>query len=83
MEFVIISGLSGAGKSQAASIMEDMGFYCVDNMPVSLIPEFAALCMAETGQYERVAMVTDVRGGKTFDGLFKALDNLQYHALRL
>lgn len=76
MEFVIISGLSGAGKSQAASIMEDMGFYCVDNMPVSLIPQFAELCMAETGQYEQVALVTDVRGGKTFDRLFKALDTL-------
>ncbi len=79
MEFVIISGLSGAGKSQAASIMEDMGFYCVDNMPVSLIPQFAELCMAGTGQYERVALVTDVRGGQSFKGLFKALDSL--HAM--
>lgn len=79
MEFVIISGLSGAGKSQAASIMEDMGFYCVDNMPVSLIPQFAELCMAGTGQYERVALVTDVRGGQSFNGLFQALDSL--HAM--
>jgi len=79
MEFIIISGLSGAGKSQAASIMEDMGFFCVDNMPVSLIPQFAELCMAGTGQYERVALVTDVRGGQTFVGLFEALDTL--HAM--
>lgn len=79
MEFVIISGLSGAGKSQAASIMEDMGFYCVDNMPVSLIPQFAELCMAGSGQYERVALVTDVRGGQSFGGLFEALDLL--HAM--
>ncbi len=76
MEFVVISGLSGAGKSQVASIMEDMGFYCVDNMPVSLIPQFAELCMAGTGQYDRVALVTDVRGGQTFGGLFQALDIL-------
>ncbi len=77
MELVIISGLSGAGKSQAASIMEDMGFYCVDNMPVSLIPRFAELCMAGGGQYERVALVTDVRGGQNFNGLFQALDTLR------
>ena len=77
MEFVIISGLSGAGKSKAASFMEDMGFYCVDNLPASLIPKFAELCMAGTGKYERVALVTDIRGGQTFDGLFAALDDLQ------
>ena len=46
MEFVIISGLSGAGKSRAASIMEDMGFFCVDNLPAPLIPKFAELGMA-------------------------------------
>lgn len=76
MEFIIISGLSGAGKSQTASIMEDMGFFCVDNMPVSLIPKFAELCMAGTSQYDRVALVTDVRGGQNFSGLFRALDTL-------
>ena len=76
MEFVIISGLSGAGKSKAASFMEDMGFYVVDNMPAALIPKFAELCMASPGKYERVALVTDIRGGQTFDGLFDALDAL-------
>lgn len=77
MEFVIISGLSGGGKSQAASIMEDMGFYCVDNLPVGLIPRFAELCMAAPGQFDRVALVTDVRGGQSFGGLFAALDSLR------
>lgn len=76
MEFVIISGLSGAGKSKAASFMEDTGFYVVDNMPAALIPKFAELCMASPGKYERVALVTDIRGGQTFDGLFEALDAL-------
>ena len=76
MEFVIISGLSGAGKSKAASIMEDMGFYVVDNMPAALIPKFAELCMAGQGKYDRVALVTDIRGGQTFDGLFEALEAL-------
>ncbi len=79
MEFIMISGLSGAGKSQAASFLEDMGFYCVDNLPADLIPQFAGLCMASTGQYDRVALVTDIRGGQTFDGLFAALRAL--HAM--
>ncbi len=77
MKFIIISGLSGAGKSKAASIMEDMGFYVVDNMPAPLIPRFAELCMASPGKYERVALVTDIRGGQTFDGLFEALAGLE------
>lgn len=76
MEFVIISGLSGAGKSKAASILEDMGFYVVDNLPASLIHKFAELCMAGPGKYDRVALVTDIRGGQTFDGLFEALNAL-------
>lgn len=76
MQFVIVSGLSGAGKSKAASFLEDIGFYCVDNMPADLIPQFAQLCMATKGRYERVALVTDVRASLTFEGLFKSLDSL-------
>ena len=49
MEFVIISGLSGAGKSKTASFMEDMGYFCVDNLPAPLIPKFAELGMAGSG----------------------------------
>ena len=77
MEFVIISGLSGAGKSKTASILEDIGFYVVDNLPAALIPKLAELCMASPGKYDRVALVTDIRGGQTFDGLFEALEALQ------
>ena len=76
MQFVVVSGLSGAGKSKAASFLEDIGFYCVDNMPADLIPQFAQLCLATKGRYERVALVTDVRANLTFDGLFKALESL-------
>jgi len=76
MEFVVISGISGAGKSQAADVLEDLGFYCVDNMPAVLIPRFAELCLATRGQYERVALVTDVRGQGGFDALFAALDEM-------
>lgn len=79
MDFIIISGLSGAGKSSLAAHLEDIGFYCVDNLPVSLIPDFAALCMAGggSGNYDRVALVTDIRGGQSFDGLFQSLDALE------
>lgn len=77
MKFLIISGMSGAGKSRAAAILEDMDFYCVDNMPVVLIPKFAELCLATRGRYERVALVTDVRGRESFDELFKALDAMK------
>jgi UPF0042 nucleotide-binding protein len=76
MEFLIISGLSGAGKSRAADILEDLDFYCVDNMPVVLIPKFAELCLATRGRYERVALVTDIRERESFEELFKALDSL-------
>ena len=77
MDFIIVSGMSGAGKSKAASFLEDMGFFCVDNLPVPLIPKFAELVMAGTGEYDRVALVTDVRAGTNFDGLFQALDALE------
>lgn len=77
MEFLIVSGLSGAGKSTVMSILEDSGFFCVDNLPPVLIPKFAELCLAGTGAYERVAMVCDIRGGENFDGLFEALNTLR------
>jgi len=77
MEFIVISGLSGAGKSQAASFLEDIGYFVVDNMPAPLIPRFAELCLAGQGKYERAAIVCDIRGGQTFDGLFEALGALE------
>lgn len=76
MEFLIISGMSGAGKSQAADILEDMDYYCVDNLPIALLPRFAELCLASHGRYERVALVTDVRERESLDGLLPALDGL-------
>ncbi len=82
MQFVVVSGLSGAGKSKTASFLEDIGFYCVDNMPADLIPQFAQLCLATKGRYERVALVTDSRANLTFDALFKALDSLDQMQLQ-
>jgi len=77
MEFLIVSGLSGAGKSTVMSVLEDSGFFCVDNLPPVLIPKFAEVSMAGNRAYERVAMACDIRGGETFDGLFDALDALK------
>ena len=79
MDFLIISGLSGAGKSRAMDILEDLDFYCVDNMPVALISKFAELCLATRGRYERVALATDIRELGGPDELWNALDGL--HAL--
>ena len=58
MKFLIISGLSGAGKSRAADVLEDLDYYCVDNLPTALLTKFAELCLAMGGRYERVALVT-------------------------
>lgn len=74
MELVFVTGLSGAGKSRAVNALEDYEFYCVDNMPVSMIPTFAELCMAAGGKYERVAVVTDVRAIDSCSELFTSLD---------
>ena len=76
MEFLIITGLSGAGKSRAADVLEDLDYYCVDNMPVALIPRFAELCMDAHGRYERVALVTDVREREGFGELPGILEDL-------
>lgn len=77
MEFLIITGLSGAGKSRAADVLEDLEYYCVDNMPVALMPRFAELCLDAHGRYERVALVTDVRERDGFGELLTTLDELQ------
>ncbi len=77
MEFLIITGMSGGGKSQAADIIEDLGYYCVDNMPVALIPKFAELCAATKGRYEKVALVTDIREKNGIRDIFNALQTLR------
>lgn len=78
MEILIISGLSGGGKSKAASFLEDMGFYIVDNMPAAMILKFAEFCTGGGGRYDRVALVYDVRtGSRPFTELFDVLDRLK------
>lgn len=77
MEILIISGLSGGGKSKAASFLEDMGFYIVDNMPAGMILKFAEFCAAGSGRYRRVALVYDVRTADTFDEFLEVLATLR------
>ena len=59
MEILIISGLSGGGKSRAASFLEDIGYYTVDNLPAEMMMKFAGFCAASSGRYDRVALVYD------------------------
>lgn len=74
MDFVIVTGLSGSGKSKAVDALEDIGFFCVDNMPPSFIEKFYELCAEE--EMEKVAVVTDSRGGYLFHSMSKTLDIL-------
>ncbi len=77
MRFVIITGLSGAGKSQAVKFMEDFGYFCVDNLPPSLIPKFVELCQQTRGKIDKIALVVDIRGGLFFDDVFNSLDTME------
>lgn len=76
INLVIITGLSGAGKTQALQGLEDMGFFCVDNLPPSLLKKFAELCLKSQGKITKVAVVCDLRGGEFFSSLNKALSDL-------
>lgn len=73
LQFIIITGLSGAGKTQATRCLEDLGFFCVDNLPPALIPQFADLCRRSGGKIRKVAVVVDIRGGDFFADLFDSL----------
>lgn len=75
--FLIITGLSGAGKTHAVRALEDIGFFCVDNLPPALLSRFVKLCLEAEGQINRIALVIDVRGGGFFDDLFKALEEMR------
>ncbi|MBQ4595835.1 MAG: RNase adaptor protein RapZ, partial [Firmicutes bacterium] len=75
MKVIIVTGLSGAGKTQAIDCLEDMGYYCIDNMPPALIKSFIDLS-AEGKGIDKAAFVIDVRGGRLFDDLKESLEEL-------
>ncbi|MBQ5799940.1 MAG: RNase adaptor protein RapZ, partial [Oscillospiraceae bacterium] len=78
MEILVISGLSGAGKSSAATALEDIGYYTVDNVPPAIIPKFAEFSASSDGRYDRVALVSDIRGGSdSFSELLDVIEKLR------
>jgi UPF0042 nucleotide-binding protein len=81
MRFVIITGMSGAGKSQVVKNMEDLGFFCVDNMPPALLSKFAEISAHSTSKMEKVALVMDIRGGEMLAGLFPEIDAIKNNGL--
>lgn len=77
MKIVVITGMSGAGRSQAMKAFEDAGYYCIDNMPLVLMPKFVELVENNTENIERVALVTDIRGRRFFDVLEKTIESMK------
>lgn len=77
MKLLIITGISGAGKSLVIKHLEDMGFYCVDNLPPLLIRKFVDICIKSRVKIDKVAMVIDIRGGELFNDLVPELDALK------
>lgn len=77
MELLIVTGLSGAGKSQTANALEDIGYYCVDNVPPALIPAFVEIGENTKNQLSKMAVVTDTRGGDLFQDIEETLEKLK------
>ncbi|NLB52029.1 MAG: RNase adapter RapZ [Syntrophomonadaceae bacterium] len=78
---LIITGLSGAGKTQVINCMEDMGYYCVDNLPPALLTKFVELSLQSEGKVDKVALVIDVRGGGFFRDLSHALEEMEENSI--
>ncbi|KAF1086135.1 glmZ(sRNA)-inactivating NTPase [Sporotomaculum syntrophicum] len=79
---VIVTGLSGAGKTQALRHLEDMGYFCVDNLPPTLIPKFAELCAQTNRGISNMALVVDIRGGEFFQALSEVLEQLKQYGIK-
>ncbi|HBW34812.1 RNase adapter RapZ [Desulfosporosinus sp. BICA1-9] len=83
LELIVITGLSGAGRTQAMQSLEDQGFFCVDNLPPTFLVKFAELCAQSRGKVSKAAIVCDLRGGEFFSSLSEALANLEKEGFRL
>ena len=77
MNFLIVTGMSGAGKSSVKKFLEDIGYYCIDNMPPALMLPFAQVCSRSDIKIDKIAFVTDLRGGNLINELFKTLDAIK------
>ena len=76
-KFFIVTGLSGAGKSQALKILEDLGFFCVDNLPITLLPKFSDLCRESGGEFKNAALGIDIRAGESLTKLNSVLAHIK------
>ena len=76
MRFVIVTGMSGAGRGTSLRILEDAGYFCVDNLPISLVGKFAELIYSGASEFSKVALGLDIRSGRTLEGLASTLDKL-------
>lgn len=83
MEYIFVTGMSGAGKSNAANALEDLGFYCVDNIPPMLIPSFVDLAKKGQLNISKIAIVTDSRGGEAFTNINKVFDLLEKSGINI
>ncbi len=77
MQFSVVTGMSGAGKSTVLKMLEDLGYFCVDNLPPALISKFADICFSPDSGINNVALGIDVRGGDFFKKLFEEVDKLK------
>lgn len=77
LKFIIITGLSGAGKSEAMRGLEDSGYYCIDNIPPALIVKFAQLCINSSESMKKVALGVDIRGRQFFNDVYTSLDEMK------
>ena len=77
MQFVIVTGMSGSGKSTAVNVLEDIGYYCIDNMPPELMVKFAEICGQSSNKIDKVAFVADIRGGDLFLKLQDAVKDMK------
>lgn len=80
-KLLIVTGMSGAGKTQAMQCLEDLGYYCIDNLPPELISKFAELVSQSTGKVDKIALVIDIRGGSFFEKVYDVLEDLDNQGL--
>lgn len=83
MRFVIVTGMSGAGKSTALKMLEDVGYFCIDNLPLALLPKLLELFRVPSPEFNKVALGIDIRGGQNFSDMERMLQDISYEMLFL
>lgn len=83
MRFVIVTGMSGAGKSTALKMLEDVGYFCIDNLPTALIPKLTELLKVQAAEFHKVALGVDIRGGTNLIKMEEMLENMEHEVLFL